>query len=173
MTRSSIRLKVTAEDHGSLFTCEASHPALSSPMKSMITLSVIHPPGPPEISGYSSGEAARMGDVMTLHCRSRGGYPLAQLVWFKNNEQIDFSYTTIGGRESVNDYTFTVDASDNNAVYRCESSSPQIHPTPIVVSVNMTVHCEYNQSNVILPACFLTTIVLFPTLLISIKFSMK
>ena len=119
-------------------------------MRSSITLSVIHPPGPPEISGYASGDTVRMGDVMTLHCRSRGGNPLANLVWYRNNEQVDSSYTTVGGRESVNDYTFTVDASDNNAVYRCESSSPQTQPTPTVVSVKMTVLCESLTSDLIL-----------------------
>lgn len=149
-TRSWIRLKTTAQDHGVTYSCEASHPALSSPMRSSITLSVIHPPGPPEISGYASGDTVRMGDVMTLHCRSRGGNPLANLVWYRNNEQVDSSYTTVGGRESVNDYTFTVDASDNNAVYRCESSSPQTQPTPTVVSVKMTVLCESLTSDLIL-----------------------
>ena len=111
-------------------------------MRASAALSVVYPPGLPEISGYADGEKARMGDVMKLVCRSRGGNPLAQLVWFKNNEQVDFSYTTVSGRESVNEYSFTIDASDNNAVYRCEASSPLISPTPLVASVKMTVHCE-------------------------------
>lgn len=142
LTRSSIKIKPRASDNGEVYVCEATHAALSTPMRTSATLSVVYPPGVPEISGYADGEKARMGDVMKLVCRSRGGNPLAQLVWFKNNEQVDFSYTTVAGRESVNEYSFTIDASDNNAVYRCEASSPLISPTPLLASVKMTVHCE-------------------------------
>lgn len=143
LSRSKIKIKPRAGDNGVVYVCEAQHPALSSPMRTAASLSVVYPPGPPEITGYADGEKARMGDVMKLLCRSRGGNPLAQLVWFKNNEQVDFSYTTVSGRESVNEYSFTIDASDNNAVYRCEASSPLISPTPLVTSVKMTVHCEF------------------------------
>ena len=143
LSKSRIKIKPRASDNGVVYVCEAQHPALSSPMRTAASLSVVYPPGPPEITGYADGEKARMGDVMKLQCRSRGGNPLAQLVWFKNNEQVDFSYTTVSGRESVNEYSFTIDASDNNAVYRCEASSPLISPTPLVTSVKMTVHCEF------------------------------
>lgn len=146
ITRSTLRLKPRAEDNGIVYTCEASHPALPTPMRATTILNVVFPPGPPEITGYVTGDTARMGDVMTLTCKSRGGNPLAQLVWYKNNEQVDFSYNSVSGKESVNDYTFTVDASDNNAIYRCEASSPVVTPAPMVSSVKMTVHCEYLTS---------------------------
>lgn len=142
ISKSSINLRPRSDDNGVSYTCEAHHPALEVPMRHSVFLSVLFPPGPPEISGYEEGETARMGDTMTLVCRSRGGNPLAQLVWFKNNEQVDFSYTTTTGRESQNSHTFIVDASDNNAVYRCEASSQLISPSPVIASVKLTVHCK-------------------------------
>jgi hypothetical protein len=80
-----------------------------------------------------------MGDTVTLICRSIGGNPLAQLVWYKNDEQVDFSYTTTSNRQSSNSHTFVVDSSDNNAIYRCVGSS-SITDTPIVSEVKLQVH---------------------------------
>ena len=140
MTKASISIRPHAEDNGVSYSCQAFHPALTVPMKSSVTLSVLYPPGPPEITGFPEGQTARMGDTVTLVCRSRGGNPLAQLVWYKNNEQVDFSYTTSTGRESINSHTFIADASDNNAVYRCAASSPLVSPSPMIASVRLTVY---------------------------------
>lgn len=54
------------------------------------------PPGPPEIQGYIEGETIRKGQTVSLTCVSHGGNPLAQIVWLKNDQQIDFSYTSSG-----------------------------------------------------------------------------
>ena len=54
------------------------------------------PPGPPEIQGYMEGETIRLGQTVTLICVSHGGNPLAEIVWFKNDVGVDFSYTTSG-----------------------------------------------------------------------------
>ena len=37
-----------------------------------------------------------MGQTVTLVCESFGGNPLASIVWYKNNQRIDHSYTTSG-----------------------------------------------------------------------------
>ena len=95
--------------------------------------------GKPEITGYTEGETVRMGDTLTLVCKSIGGNPLAQLVWYKNDEEVDFSFTTVANKQSENSHTFVVDASDNNAVYRCVASSA-ITLTPMVAEVKMQVH---------------------------------
>ena len=59
-------------------------------------LHVPDPPGPPEIQGYIEGETIRLGQTVTLICVSHGGNPLAEIVWFKNDVGVDFSYTTSG-----------------------------------------------------------------------------
>ncbi len=47
------------------------------------------PPGDPFIDGYDpKQDNIRRGQMVELTCRSRGGNPLAQLVWYKNGEEI-------------------------------------------------------------------------------------
>nr|XP_027194216.1 nephrin-like isoform X2 [Dermatophagoides pteronyssinus] len=125
-SKSKITVSGNAEDNGIPYTCEAVHPALTNnrPMRRTISLSVLYPPGEPEITGYTDGQNLKVGDTLKMDCRARGGNPLAQLVWFRNDEQVDFSYTTVAEKYSLNVMEFTVDASDNNAIYRCVSSSP-------------------------------------------------
>ncbi|CAG2102853.1 unnamed protein product [Medioppia subpectinata] len=136
---STITVRPHAEDNGVMYTCEAIHTALSAPLRHSLTLSVLYPPGPPEITGYTEGETVRMGDTLTLVCKSIGGNPLAQLVWYKNDEEVDFSFTTTANKQSANSHTFVVDASDNNAVYRCVASST-ITQTPMVSEIKLQVH---------------------------------
>ncbi|XP_076321284.1 nephrin-like isoform X2 [Tachypleus tridentatus] len=136
-TISTITLTPSAHDNDVIYTCETIHPALVRPLRSSVVLSVLYPPGPPAIVGYQENETVRSGDTITLSCISQGGNPLAQLVWFKNNQQIDFSYTT-RGQKSTNKHTFVVDNSDNNAIYRCEASNI-MSPQPMNALVKLTV----------------------------------
>uniref|UniRef100_T1IZV2 Nephrin n=1 Tax=Strigamia maritima TaxID=126957 RepID=T1IZV2_STRMM len=88
-----------------------------------------------------------MGDTITLKCVSRGGNPLAQLVWFKNGDQIDFSYSTTN-RESINTYSFQVDATDNNALYKCEASN-SITTQPLATTVKFLVQFAPSKLTII------------------------
>ncbi|XP_064471878.1 nephrin-like isoform X2 [Ornithodoros turicata] len=136
---SSLTLTPHPDDNGVTYSCEAIHSSLSRPIVTSVKLGVFFPPGPPEIHGYTEGETIRMGDTTTLRCISRGGNPLAQLVWYRNNEErsVDSSYTT-SGRESINTLTFVANSSDNNAVYRCVASNV-VSPEPMAASVKLTV----------------------------------
>ncbi|XP_030036246.2 nephrin-like [Manduca sexta] len=93
-TVSRVHFKATADDDYADFTCEARHEALQrdTPMRSTVQLSVLYPPGAPYIEGYAEGETVRRGQSMELVCRSRGGNPPAQLIWYKNGEQIRMAY---------------------------------------------------------------------------------
>ncbi|XP_053200672.1 nephrin-like isoform X2 [Panonychus citri] len=137
-TRSELSLKLNAEDNGITYTCSASHPALSSPLRSTVSMSVLYPPSAPEISGYHTGDIIRKGDTLKLRCRSRGGNPLAQLIWYKNDEPIDFSFDSHSNRESINEYTFEVDSDDNNAKFTCEAKTP-ISSNAMTTSVTLSV----------------------------------
>ena len=86
-----------------------------------------------------------MGQEVNLVCISRGGNPLASIVWYKNDVKVDYSFIT-SGRESRNTFTFKAEASDNNARFRCEASNP-LSPSPMKAEITLTVHCK---SNVIL-----------------------
>lgn len=50
------------------------------------------PPGAPYIEGYTPGETLRRGQAVELACRSRGGNPPAQLIWYKNGVQVRMAY---------------------------------------------------------------------------------
>ncbi|XP_024084429.1 nephrin [Cimex lectularius] len=136
---SKIHLRPTAEDDYADYTCEARHEALppDMPLRVTVQLSVLYPPGSPYIEGYTEGETIRRGQTVELVCRSRGGNPPAQLIWYKNGEQIRMAYRT-AGRLSENIYTFTADASDNKAKYRCEASNI-MSQVPLKAEVDLTV----------------------------------
>jgi len=139
--RSLISITPTSDDNGVVYSCSAIHPALPSvsSLRHQVILSVLYPAGQPKISGYSEGETVRVGDTLTLVCQSMGGNPLAQLVWYKNDEQVDFSYTTTANRMSANSHSFIVDASDDQASYRCVASSPTME-NPMVRAIKLSVH---------------------------------
>nr|XP_014294021.2 nephrin isoform X3 [Halyomorpha halys] len=136
---SKITLQPTAEDDFADYTCEARHEALHSdmPLRVTVQLSVLYPPGLPYIDGYTEGETIRRGQNVELVCRSRGGNPPAQLIWYKNSEQIRMAYRT-SGRLSENIYSFTADANDNKAKYRCEASNI-MSKSPLKAEVDLTV----------------------------------
>lgn len=101
---------------------------------------MLDPPGAPYIEGYTEGETIRRGQTVELVCRSRGGNPPAQLIWYKNSEQIRMAYRT-AGRVSENVYTFTADASDNKARYKCEASNV-MSLNPLKAEIDLSVHCK-------------------------------
>lgn len=103
------------------------------------------PPGQPYIEGYTEGETIRRGQTVEFVCKSRGGNPPAQLIWYKNGEQIRMAYRT-AGRVSENVYTFTADASDNKARYKCEASNV-MSSKPLKTEVDITVLCKSRNSS--------------------------
>ena len=86
------------------------------------------------------GETIRMGQAVTLVCESYGGNPLAAIVWYKNNQRIDDSYTT-SGSISKNTIMFLAQPDDNNAVYRCEANNKMIRK-PLTAQIVMSVQCK-------------------------------
>ena len=77
---------------------------------------------------------------MRLECVSRGGNPLATVVWYRNELKIDHTYET-SGRESRNVYAFKAEPGDNNARFRCEASNA-LSIAPMKAEVTLTVHCK-------------------------------
>ncbi|XP_034650892.1 nephrin isoform X2 [Drosophila subobscura] len=138
-TTSSLKLKPGSDDDYTEYTCQAKHKALSPdmPMRATVQLSVLYPPGPPYIEGYSQGDTLRRGQSVELMCRSRGGNPPAQLIWYKNGSQIRMAYRT-AGRLSENIYAFTAEAGDNKARFRCEASNV-MSQTPLKAEVDLSV----------------------------------
>ena len=63
-----------------------------------------------------------------------------QVYWYKNNEEIDFSYVIKDDR-AENRHLFTVEPSDNEATYRCDVSN-LVTPVPLSAEVKLTVQCK-------------------------------
>lgn len=90
-----------------------------------------------------------MGQDVSLECISRGGNPLAQVFWYKNNVKIDRTYEQLG-RESKNVYTFKAEAGDDKARFRCEASN-LLSVAPMKAEVVLTVHCKWKPGSVLSP----------------------
>lgn len=88
----------------------------------------------------------KTSDTARLVCVSRGGNPLAQVYWYRNGAELDFSYVSGGGR-AENELIFTVQPSDNNAVYRCAASN-QMTTEPLTTDIRLTVQCKRFNSAV-------------------------
>jgi hypothetical protein len=142
---SNLTIKATANDDLLDYSCRAKHQALSPdhPMKTTVQVSVLKAPGEPFIEGYSKGEKLRNGQEMELVCRSYGGNPPAQLIWYKNNRQVVSQYTT-SGRDSASTYRFKVQPGDNKARLRCEASNT-ISDKPLKKEIDLTVLCECSK----------------------------
>ncbi|XP_046400228.1 nephrin-like isoform X2 [Ischnura elegans] len=148
---SRITYTPTADDDFADFSCQAKHEALAPdmPMRTSVQLSVLYPPGPPYIEGYTAGETFRRGQSVELVCRSRGGNPPAQLVWWRGKEILRSTYRTIGrGGPRISENALTLEAqdSDDGAVLRCEASNTMVHNLPggpkpkMTAEVKLTVH---------------------------------
>jgi nephron len=157
-----VHLQPSKEDDYTDLSCEARHEALLKeyPLRTTVQLSVMckwitrcyanvagterpfsaDPPGPPRIDGYEEGETIRRGQPVELVCRSKGGNPPAQLVWYRNDVQVQSVWNT-KGRFSENFYKFTASAADNNARVVCEARSV-MSKTPLKTEVKLSVHCE-------------------------------
>lgn len=143
MTAKSIltyRPQYIYKDNDAYLSCQAFNDAVRGPpLETVVQLSISFPPDPPEISGYQEGQVVRTGDTLRLLCVSRGGNPLAHVVWYKNDREIDQSYVT-GQNKAENELTIMpVQTSDNDAIFRCEASNVAT-PKPLVASFKLTVH---------------------------------
>lgn len=145
---SNLTIKATANDDLVDYTCRAKQQALSPdhPMKSSVQVSVLKAPGEPFIEGYSKGERLRSGQEVELVCRSYGGNPPAQLIWYKNNRQVVSQYTT-SGRDSASTYRFKVQSGDNKARLRCEASNT-ISDKALKKELDLSVLCKYSPPSV-------------------------
>ncbi|GAB1610364.1 nephrin-like isoform X2 [Argonauta hians] len=122
-----------------LLSCQATNDAVPGPpLETVVQLSISFPPGEPQITGYQEGQIVCINDTLRLKCISEGGNPLAHIVWYKNNNEIDQSYAT-GQNKAENDLILNVQSSDNDAIFKCEASNVAT-VKPLVASFKLTVH---------------------------------
>ncbi|GFS44577.1 nephrin [Nephila pilipes] len=134
---STLTVSPSPDDIDAYYSCETQTSFLSEKLFAGVTLDVLYSPGRPSIEGYRTKEKIRAGDLVNLRCISRGGNPLARLVWTKNGEFIDHSYSTFDS-EAENEITFTASASDDGAIYTCIASSIMTSE-PMIKSISLKV----------------------------------
>uniref|UniRef100_A0ABD2WLG2 Nephrin n=1 Tax=Trichogramma kaykai TaxID=54128 RepID=A0ABD2WLG2_9HYME len=138
-THGYLEIMTTSDDDEISYTCEAVHPAVpvTKPMRAHAVLSVFYPPGAPYIEGYVEGETLRRGQQIELACKSRGGNPAAQVIWYRNGETVHSVYTT-EGKVSKNVYSFIAQPSDDKARFECKVTNV-MSVTPMSTHVDLTV----------------------------------
>ncbi|XP_053408375.1 nephrin-like isoform X2 [Mercenaria mercenaria] len=139
--KSTLTLNPTYPDDNNVqYTCQANNDALiNGPYRITVFLSVLYPPSQPTITGYKTDQVIRVNDTVQLMCISEGGNPLAQIAWFRNNAQVDFSYSQRGNR-AENELIITAERSDNDAEYKCEAWNRVNAETPLVVTRKLLVY---------------------------------
>ena len=86
---------------------------------------IADPPGAPNITGLSSDTVLIEGQIRRLTCISMAGNPLADLTWFRGDEELSQAVTVKGenGDYSKSDLTITVNRKDNGQAYKCKASN--------------------------------------------------
>ncbi|XP_069957515.1 nephrin-like [Cherax quadricarinatus] len=143
-TRSQLVVSATSSDDGKAFSCLAVHPALPhdpddpTSLLASITLSVLHPPGHPTISGYTTGEVLLAGERRTLSCRVSGGNPRPWVLWYREGRLLDDT-TAVDATGVYNAYEVKVTAEEDGAVYECSVTNDLLE-NPLTANVTLTVY---------------------------------
>ena len=94
------------------------------------------------LTGYNDGDVITSGSVKKLQCSSSGGNPPPSLIWYKNDKKLNTQSKVLDSK-ITSELTILVNASDNNAIYKCEIQSPAIE-IPLFSTKTLSVHCELN-----------------------------
>ncbi|XP_064102682.1 nephrin-like [Macrobrachium nipponense] len=129
--RSRLLIVPEVQDEGQQYTCRALHPAFARSHKALVdtvTLSVLHPPNAPVITGYTPGHILKEGELLSLSCQSMGGNPRPQLSWYRDGRLLrrpDINHSKAGsedeGTKAVIGWAVTED--DDGAVYECRAQN--------------------------------------------------
>ncbi|GBN50049.1 Nephrin [Araneus ventricosus] len=137
---STINVNVTQQDRNSkLFTCYAVNQELGETIPQTFSVSILYAPDPPNIFGYTEGNAIQAGKLQRLACISQGGNPLPELKWYKENEEVSSADQTVSGNIVSREIAIIANANDNGAKYHCKSTSKAI-AEPLVATINLTVY---------------------------------
>lgn len=98
------------------------------------------PPSPPLLTGYNNGDILISGSILKLQCSSAGGNPPPSLQWYKNDKRVN-AVAKVTDSKIVSELSLLVNASDNNAIYKCEVQNAAIE-IPLFATKTLGVHCK-------------------------------
>ncbi|CAL4122494.1 unnamed protein product [Meganyctiphanes norvegica] len=125
--------------------CYALNQALGSTKIDTKVINILREPSAPVILDYrqhdSDGNeiALRKGNRLRLTCVSTGGNPLAELKWFKGEDEVTANYRTEDdSKTAISELDIMLEESDNEAEYRCEASNSAT-AKPLINSTRLQV----------------------------------
>ncbi|XP_047490966.1 synaptogenesis protein syg-2-like [Penaeus chinensis] len=158
--RSKLLLRPTPADNGQQYSCRALHPALKDSPTSLVasvTLSVLHPPSAPAITGYAAGDVLLEGQRLNLTCRVLGGNPRPWVLWYRHGRPLDHASinqiqradATVSTKAPISNVRepggvsssqqVTGSRQEDGAEYECRVTSPLLE-APLSTSVSLAVH---------------------------------
>ncbi|KPM11977.1 sticks and stones-like protein, partial [Sarcoptes scabiei] len=121
------------------YHCQAEHASLSKSLRATAQINIFKKPSSPVIEGYRNGDIVNYQEKLTLKCTSQNGYPIPNVIWFRNGIEIDRSFTIINDRHTViNTLTFKVDHDDNQAQFTCQVFN-SLTPIPLTQTITLNV----------------------------------
>ncbi|XP_063880805.1 uncharacterized protein LOC135111440 isoform X2 [Scylla paramamosain] len=142
--RSRLTLQPRTQDDGGRVICRVLHPGLAGggSLATSIILSVLHPPGPPAISGMGEGDTLQAGERRNVTCTSLGGNPRPSLIWYRAGRLLDDSYKPVVQERSVrtiNTLELLATEADDGVVLECQAASDLLH-LPLTANVTLSVY---------------------------------
>ncbi|XP_013792779.1 synaptogenesis protein syg-2-like, partial [Limulus polyphemus] len=139
ISNSNITVIIQSQERLSkIFQCFAANKDLGETIVESYVLSILYPPEPPNILGYSEEKPIRAGEMQRITCVSNGGNPLPALKWFRGDEEVN-SVTTTNGNVVNSEVSIVIRESDNGVQYRCEASN-SASVKPLISKMNLNVH---------------------------------
>ncbi|XP_045115593.1 nephrin-like isoform X2 [Portunus trituberculatus] len=142
--RSRLTLQPRMQDDGGRVICRVLHPGLAGggALATSITLSVLHPPGPPALSGLGEGDTLQAGERRNITCTCPGGNPRPSLIWYRAGRLLDDSYKSVvhdRNIHTINTLELLATEADDGVVLECQAVSDLLH-LPLTTNVTLSVY---------------------------------
>nr|AKN21720.1 NPHS1-4 [Schmidtea mediterranea] len=118
-TNSFVELKATKEINNMDLLCTA-WPVDSVILSASIRIKIYYSPNKPTLSGYTIAEAINEHETISLLCSTKNGYPLPDLVWYKENATLSNAEPVVSNGDKISSLlSFKVSREDNGKIIKC------------------------------------------------------
>lgn len=143
-SKSDLTFTANRKDNGKEFTCKASNPATSEPLKATLPVSVLFKPDKVKISMDPAEPKA--GQKAILTCESGTSNPTARILWRYKNKQHSGVDTNVksgdfGGNITTNMLEIEVKPEDHGAVIICEAVNDELQES-VHNAETLSVKCK-------------------------------